>query len=80
MCDCQKLWMRREDESVPSGQASALSIAPGLALALPAALPEVPGLGLIAGVRRCQLGVHHPGDVLAGWLLAAAAFLIGAWL
>lgn len=58
--------------SFPSGHAAAaLSVAASIAPALgvPLALAVVT-LGLLVGVSRCWLGVHYPGDVLAGWLLA----------
>jgi undecaprenyl-diphosphatase len=61
--------------SFPSGHAAA-----GLSLALPVAvaLGGLAGalvllLGSSVGVSRCYLGVHYPGDVLAGWAIAAAA-------
>lgn len=61
--------------SFPSGHAAA-----GLSIALPLALnlPPVLGipvllLGITVGLTRCYLGVHYPGDVLAGWALAALA-------
>lgn len=65
--------------SFPSGHAAAaLSVALGLALVLPIALvPAVIGAGLVVGVSRCYLGVHYPGDVVAGWVLAVLAF--AAW-
>lgn len=59
--------------SFPSGHAAAgLSIALSLALNLPPVV-GIPALllGITVGLTRCYLGVHYPGDVLAGWSLAA---------
>jgi undecaprenyl-diphosphatase len=64
--------------SFPSGHATgSLSIALPLALALPLPLGFVVlAVGLGIGLTRCYLGVHYPGDVLAGWALAVLAVLL----
>lgn len=70
--------------SFPSGHAAAtVSVALGAATGLPgAAMPLLAGAALLVGISRCYLGVHYPGDVVAGWVLgllglAAAGVLIG---
>lgn len=67
--------------SFPSGHAAAaLSVALGAALAVPALIPWLLGLAFLVGLSRCYLGVHYPGDVLAGWVLAVSAFVASAWI
>ena len=63
--------------SFPSGH-SAASLSVGLPIAL--AIGGLWGWGILGlavtvGFSRAYLGVHYPGDVLAGWLLA----LLGIW-
>ena len=62
--------------SFPSGHAAASL---SLALALAGVLPAPAGalilcIAGLTGVSRCYLGVHYPGDVVAGWGLAALAW------
>ncbi|HEU0301987.1 MAG TPA: phosphatase PAP2 family protein [Longimicrobium sp.] len=62
--------------SFPSGHAAAsLSVALAVAQVLPgSAAAAVVALAMLVGLSRCYLGVHYPGDVVAGWTLAVAWF------
>jgi undecaprenyl-diphosphatase len=57
--------------SFPSGHATAaMSVAFIYAVAFPAAAPPLLMLAAAIGFSRVILGVHYPGDVLAGQLIA----------
>lgn len=63
--------------SFPSGHATAaLSMALPFAVAVGGVLGWlVLLLGVCVGVSRCYLGVHYPGDVVAGWGLSVLTLL-----
>lgn len=68
--------------SFPSGHAAA---ALSLALPVAAVVGGYSALGvilfaLLVGVSRCYLGVHYPGDVLVGWILATGSYVGGGIL
>ncbi len=66
--------------SFPSGHsASSLAIALSFALAFPAFAAPLVGLGFLVGASRVALGVHYPGDVLAGQAIAAVTVLALHW-
>ena len=57
--------------SFPSGHAcAAMSVAITYAICLPAFAPLILLLAFFIGASRIVLGVHYPGDVLAGQLIA----------
>jgi len=67
--------------SFPSGHsAAAMSVAVVYALAFPSLAVALISLALLIGVSRVCLGVHYPGDVLIGQLIAvltALAIVLG---
>ncbi|HUG27507.1 MAG TPA: phosphatase PAP2 family protein [Gemmatimonadales bacterium] len=63
--------------SFPSGHAtSSLAIGLSLAMRQPGLAPVLIPLALLVGWSRVVLGVHYPGDVLAGQGIAAATVLL----
>ena len=63
--------------SFPSGHAtSSLAIGLSVALRQPGLAPVLIPLALLVGWSRVVLGVHYPGDVLAGQSIAAATVLL----
>jgi undecaprenyl-diphosphatase len=67
-------WIQEPDRfSFPSGHAaSAMALAVAYAIAAPLLTVPLVALATLVGVSRVCLGVHYPGDVLAGQCLAIA--------
>lgn len=62
--------------SFPSGHATAgLAVTLAFATAFPAAAVPLVAFGMLVGWSRVALGVHYPGDVVAGQLIAAMTVL-----
>ena len=68
---CSILASEPDRFSFPSGHAAAaMSIAMGYALVFPALAVPLCVIAVAVGLSRVYLGVHYPGDVLVGQLLA----------
>ena len=68
--------------SFPSGHsAAAMSVAFMYAIAFPSYAVALMVLAIAVGFSRVRLGVHYPGDVLAGQMIALAsdALLLSIW-
>mgnify|MGYP001544468718 FL=1 len=68
--------------SFPSGHSTAaMSVAFMYAIAFPDYSVALGALAIAVGFSRVRLGVHYPGDVLAGQLIALAsdALLLALW-
>lgn len=63
--------------SFPSGHsAAAMAVAFGYALFFPGVGPLLVAIAMLVGASRVFLGVHYPGDVLVGQVLAVATALL----
>ncbi|HKW47496.1 MAG TPA: phosphatase PAP2 family protein [Gemmatimonadaceae bacterium] len=76
--DCVTLVVEPDRFSFPSGHsAAAMAVAFGYAMAFPSLAAPLIAIALLVGASRVFLGVHYPGDVLVGQLIAVLTGL--AW-
>lgn len=69
--DCVTLVQEPDRFSFPSGHAAAaMSIAVAYSFAFPSLATVLVPLAILVGMSRVVLGVHYPGDVLIGQLIA----------
>ncbi len=65
-----------DEFSFPSGHSSAaMAVAASYAMAMPAFAVPLIALAAIIGLSRVRLGVHYPGDMLAGQAIALLTVL-----
>ena len=68
---CATLISEPDRFSFPSGHAAAaMSVAAAYAFAFPHLAPALVLVAVVVGMSRVVLGVHYPGDVLIGQLIA----------
>jgi len=69
--DCAALVVEPDRFSFPSGHsAAAMAVAFGYAMAFPSLTAPLVSIAFLVGASRVFLGVHYPGDVLVGQLIA----------
>jgi undecaprenyl-diphosphatase len=75
--DCTTLVVEPDRFSFPSGHsAAAMAVAFGYAMAFPSLAAPLIGVAALVGASRVFLGVHYPGDVLVGQLIAIATGVV----
>ncbi len=69
--ECVTLVVEPDRFSFPSGHsAAAMAVAFGYAMAFPSLAAPLIAIAFLVGASRVFLGVHYPGDVLVGQLIA----------